>query len=291
MLFRISHATRYAYSRPVFLEPHTLRLRPKSGSSQRLLHYSLDIDPEPVVLTEAEDSEGNDVAIAWFEGTTDHLIVRVGFEVQTRRGNPFDYLPADLEQSRLPLKYPDPEQRLLQPYLASSSNKDGIVGDFAFSIAKDAGLEALPFLHALNGEIYRAVRVENRDYGDPISAEETLKSRVAACRDVAVLFVESCRQMGIAARFVSGYQEGDLDSDDHQMHAWADVYLPGGGWRGYDPTLGLAVADRHIVLAASAFPKMAAPVTGSFRGTEAKATMESEIEVLTGEAGEPKRNE
>jgi transglutaminase-like putative cysteine protease len=74
--------------------------------------------------------------------------------------------------------------------------------------------------------------------------------------------MEICRAMGLAARFVSGYQEGDVEQDNRDLHAWAEVYLPGGGWRGYDPTHGLAVSDRHVALAASSFPSYAAAVTG-----------------------------
>ncbi len=118
-----------------------------------------------------------------------------------------------------------------------------------------------------------------REYGEASTAEETLDSEVVACRDVAVLFMEPCRQLGIGARFVSGHQEGDPQAGERELHAWADVYLPGGGWRGYDPTLGLAVADRHVALAVSAFPKNAAPVTGSYRGTGATSTLETEISI------------
>jgi transglutaminase-like putative cysteine protease len=89
-----------------------------------------------------------------------------------------------------------------------------------------------------------------------------------------VLFVEACRAIGLAARFVSGYQEGDTDSTDRHLHAWAEVYVPGGGWRGYDPTQGLAVADRHITLVASPLSRYAAPISGSFQQSNgAQSTM------------------
>ena len=85
---------------------------------------------------------------------------------------------------------------------------------------------------------------------------------MGSCRDYAVLFMEVCRAMGIPARFVSGYQEGDTEQESRDLHAWAEVYLPGAGWRGYDPTLGLVVSDRHIPLAASAIPSYASAIEG-----------------------------
>ena len=93
------------------------------------------------------------------------------------------------------------------------------------------------------------------------------------------MFVAVCRAVGLAARFVSGYQEGDLESDQpNDLHAWAEVYIPGGGWRGFDPTLGLAVGDRHVAIAAAADPKQAAPVSGTLRSaSQAKTLLESKI--------------
>jgi transglutaminase-like putative cysteine protease len=91
--------------------------------------------------------------------------------------------------------------------------------------------------------------------------------------------VECCRLQGIAARFVSGYQEGDQNAGERFMHAWAEVYIPGGGWRGYDPTHGLAVADRHIAVAAAADARFAAPIEGIIRGTGATSSIEAEIKI------------
>ena len=143
------------------------------------------------------------------------------------------------------------------------------------------GTKLCPFLAVLNGRISSGYEVTVREEGDPLPAEETLKSAKAACRDLAMLFIECCRILGIATRFVSGYQQGDQVSDRRDMHAWAEVYLPGGGWRGYDPTYGLAVADRHIAVAASATPRLAGPLSGSFRGSGVTSTMETKISLET----------
>jgi transglutaminase-like putative cysteine protease len=135
---------------------------------------------------------------------------------------------------------------------------------------------------SLNQRIYDLVKVVIREDGEAYAPDETLRRREGACRDLAWLFVACCREAGLAARFVSGYQAGDPDTKDRYLHAWAEVYLPGGGWSGFDPTLGLAVADQHVVIAAAATPAGAAPVCGSFRGTGATAQMKTTISVEVG---------
>ena len=120
MHFRVRHTTRYRYSKPVFLEPHTVRLRPRCDGSQRLQRFQLRIDPEPAIFTEVLDSEGNDVAYTWFEATAEELLVDSEFEVETLRENPFDYIMLDDKANHLPLSYPAAWRDQLAPYLASS---------------------------------------------------------------------------------------------------------------------------------------------------------------------------
>src|SRR5262249_17936328 len=108
--------------------------------------------------------------------------------------------------------------------------------------------------------------------------------RQGACRDLAVLFIDACRCLGIAARFVSGYQEGYGSTAKQDLHAWAEVYLPGAGWRGYDPTHGLAVADRHGAVAAAPDPLNAAPVTATYRGDNVTSEMNTQVSVEAGAA-------
>jgi transglutaminase-like putative cysteine protease len=115
-----------------------------------------------------------------------------------------------------------------------------------------------------------------RDDGPPLDPEVTLRERTGSCRDVAVLFCAACRAAGIPARFVSGYEREAAFQEPANMHAWAEVYLAGGGWRGYDPSAGLAVSTSHVAVAAAADPRLAAPITGTYRG-EAKARMEFQI--------------
>ena len=281
MHFRVAHTTRYIYNQPVFLEPHTLRLRPRSGPAQRLARFDLRIEPKPALVAEGIDQEGDPVSYAWFEGTTDSLLVHTEFEAETLRTNAFDYLLLEKRQGRLPLRYGREEKSRLISFLRRHSEQDSATAHFASAIAEEAQNDTLRFLALLTERIYRDWQVEVRHAGDPHPPHHTFRNRQGACRDVAVLFMECCRLQGIAARFVSGYQEGDAEADERYMHAWAEVFLPGGGWRGYDPTHGLAVADQHIAVAAAADPKSAAPMEGAIRGTGAVARMEAEIKVET----------
>jgi transglutaminase-like putative cysteine protease len=124
-----------------------------------------------------------------------------------------------------------------------------------------------------------------RPDGDPQTPAETLAGRTGACRDTAMLYVEACRSLGMAARFVSGYSmHHPPEVSEHELHAWAEVYLPGGGWRGYDPSLGLAVADGHVVLAAAPDHRLAAPVSGRYRGTGVASTMRYTVELRTAQS-------
>nr|WP_277874380.1 MULTISPECIES: transglutaminase family protein [unclassified Leptolyngbya] len=121
------------------------------------------------------------------------------------------------------------------------------------------------FLWELNQQIFNTCQHIVREQGDPFPPGLTWKTKTASCRDMTVLFIEACRAMGLAARFVSGYHEGDPDWKQRHLHAWAEVYLPGAGWRGYDPTQGLAVGDRHIALVAAPNSRTTVPISGSLK--------------------------
>jgi transglutaminase-like putative cysteine protease len=285
MRFEIDHLTRYEYSRAVFLEPHTFRLRPRSDSFQRLIRYRLEVKPMPAVLSETLDAEGNAVAHAWFSDSTESLEVRVATEAETLKENPFDYLLMDQALNPLPLRYRQAEIQILAACLDSPPGEDEPVARFARSVANGVNSQLLPFLSELSRQLHEQIEVPIRELGEPMPAERTLHERRGACRDVTVLFMACCRSLGIAARFVSGYQQGGEKGGPSYMHAWAEVYIPGGGWRGYDPTHGLAIADSHIAVAASARPELAAPTSGSFRGTGVSSRMHTELAILTSARG------
>jgi len=280
MLFNVHHKSRYYYNRPVFLESQTIRLRPRNDASQQLLDYQIEITPTPDSRSEYLDAEANHAMTVWFNQLLDHLFIETRFRVETLRSNPFDFLMNEPGCAQLPAVYPADLIPALQCYQGKHAGKQ--LAAFVGEVRDAAKNDTLTFLNGLCARIYREIPCTVRPSGEPYAAEQTLMTRTGSCRDLAVLFVAACRQVGLAARFVSGYQEGDPDQDDRQLHAWAEVYLPGGGWRGYDPTHGLAVADRHIAVAASHHSGGASPVRGNFRGTGAQSRFEFELEVTTG---------
>ncbi len=289
MRYQISHTTTYTYSQPVTLYPHVIRLRPRSDSCQTLQMFSLAITPIPLQESHVVDLDGNSLIKVWFNQREpiDALTVQVVSQVETHRANPFDYL-LEPWAVKLPIDYPSSLLAQLQPYLVGGQGGgmptiDPIALQLAQEIWHQVDGNPAYFLAELNQQIYTRCKYFIRDTGDPLPAGVTWANKSGSCRDFTVLFMEVCRAIGLAARFVSGYQEGDLDSNDRHLHAWAEVYLPGAGWRGFDPTHGLAVSDRHIPLVATAFPRYAAPISGTFSqtsGAQSKMTYQLMIQGL-----------
>ena len=184
----------------------------------------------------------------------------------------------------LPFDYPSSLLRQLEPYLQSGDfTVDHSVVELAQELLMSSNSNTLDFLFALNQQIYQNCEYSIRDEGNPFPPGITWRGKKGTCRDYAVLFMEVCRAVSIATRFVSGYQEGDPEQQSRDLHAWVEVYLPGAGWRGYDPTLGIVVSDRHIPLAASAIPSYAAPVFGTVtpleQGAKINARLQAQITI------------
>ncbi|MEO6976591.1 MAG: transglutaminase family protein [Gallionella sp.] len=276
MLLKIIHRTSYHYSQPVFLEPFTVRLRPRSDASQTLRSYSITVTPNPSGISHCIELYGNNSETIWFSGLHENLLIEVHTLVETHHGNPFDFFVTDQAALTLPLEYQPQFARVLDHYLVREAGDSGLAA-FAQEMLREAKHETIPFLNLLAEQIYQRLEYMLREQGDPWTACETLKLGKGSCRDFAILFIDICRSVGIAARFVSGYCVGD-DSAGGDMHAWAEVYLPGAGWRGFDPSRGLSVNDDYIAVAAGQLSRDAAPTFGSFRG-EAVSSMDANISV------------
>ncbi len=279
MRYHIAHTTTYAYSQSVVLEPHVLRLRPRCDGAQELQAFCLEIWPQPLGIAQVLDLEGNAAVQLWFEQPTESLRLQVSSQVETHRTNPFDYL-LETWALTLPIDYPGSLLTQLQPYLTEPLGfgvTDPLVFQLAQEICHQVAGQTLAWLGSLNQHIYQTCQQQFRETGDPLPAGVTLAQKAGSCRDLAVLFTAACRCLGLAARFVSGYQAAAPDQTEQHLHAWAEVYLPGAGWRGYDPTQGLAVTDRHIALAASALPRNATPVFGTLSGREVQSTMQYDL--------------
>jgi transglutaminase-like putative cysteine protease len=276
MLYKIIHHTRYHYSQPVFLEPFTVRLRPRCDASQTLRSYRIDVTPSPSGITHCLGLYGNNTETIWFSGLHDNLLIEVHTLVETHRGNPFDFFVTDPAALILPFEYEPQLARVLGHYRVRDGNHPHLAA-FALEIMQEAGHETIPFLTLLAEEIYQRLEYMLREHGDPWTPEETLTKGKGSCRDFAMLFIDICRSVGIAARFVSGYCISDA-AEGGDMHAWAEVYLPGAGWRGFDPSRGLSVNDDYIAVAAGQLSQDAAPTFGSFRG-EAESSLDAEISI------------
>jgi transglutaminase-like putative cysteine protease len=283
--YQIHHRITYTYDRPVVLAPQTIRMRPRCDVTQKLHTFVMVIEPEPIRISEMVDLDGNSIDQVWLNNVPlTRFTVEATSEVETCRENPFNYLLEPWAVT-LPIDYPVSLNDRLQPYLKGQlSRLTGDIDPAAVQLAQDIWLKTsgnvVSFLSELNQQIYQECGYKLRETGEAMPAGVTWTTKSGSCRDYAMLFIEVCRAVGLAARFVSGYQEGDLDSDDRHLHAWAEIYLPGAGWRGYDPTHGLATANAHIALVACPTAKDTAPLSGTLKpGATAHAEMEYTLKI------------
>jgi len=275
MLIRVEHETRYRFSQPVFLEPHLLRLLPRTDAGQKVDSFSLAMEPEPAGRWEIIDASGAPALWAWFEGMTGELRIVAHSVTRTLRANPFGYLLQSGGQD-MPPRFTPGEQESLAPYLRPFEG-EASVRKLAQDLSRKAGNAPSSFLAALNEWLFSNMAVAPRREAGIQPVEQTLRKNAGACRDVAAVFMAVARLAGIPCRYVSGYQLGDGKSG-HELHAWAEAYLPGAGWHGFDPTTGLCVADAHVALCAAHSPDLTTAVTGTFRGAAA-STLEHTVRV------------
>lgn len=271
MFLKITHFTRYEYSQPVVFSPHALYLRPRETPRQRVHDFRLDIKPLPHRIP-TSDAEGNALEWAYFEDVppADALEFYADSLVETLDTNPFDFF---LKPSALtfPFAY-DPAERIsLGPCLAPPADAQRLESWLEEHLPQRPA-DTVPFLTELNLAVRRALRYGRRDEEGIQTAAETLDLGGGSCRDYAVFFIDLCRHLGLAARFVSGYLHEPPPPDvlnplPPAMHAWAEVYLPGAGWRGLDATRGIFCDDSFVPVAHSAVPSSVNPIQGTFYAT------------------------
>ncbi len=267
----INHNTHYKFDRPVNLSPHTVRLRPAPHSRTPIHSYSLKVTPQDHFINWQQDAFGNYLARLVFPEKCTELSVCVEVIADMTVINPFDFFVEDYAQ-QYPFTYPEQLKKELAPYL------EKMPGDTRFNarVAKiDRTEKAInDFLVELNQSLQQEVDYLVRLEPGVQTPEETLKKGSGSCRDSAWLLVQLLRHVGLAARFASGYlvqltaDQKSLDGpsgtekDFTDLHAWCEVYLPGAGWVGLDPTSGLFAGEGHIPLACTPHPVSAAPISG-----------------------------
>ena len=273
MFIRLTHLTRYDYSRPVSFAPHALYLRPRESSRQKLHQFALEITPaaKRVATNDASDN-GLDWAFFAPENMTERLEFRSEVMVETLDENPFDFFlrPHALT---FPFVYDDAERRVLGPCLAPRADTPAAesLREWLQREMPAPPVETVAFMMALNNAVHRALSYFPRDEPGIQSAAQTMACRGGSCRDYAAFLVELCRTLGLAARFVSGYLYEPRVSNVAglplaAMHAWAEVYLPGAGWRGVDPTRGIMCNDAFVPVAHAAIAETVNPIQGTFFG-------------------------
>jgi uncharacterized protein (DUF2126 family) len=271
----IDHQTHYRYERPVQLTPHVIRLRPAAHSRTPILHYAMDVQPAEHFINWQQDPFGNWLARLVFLEPTKELSVKVSVIAETTVLNPFDFFVEGYAET-FPFEYDKQLLKELSPYLEVKEFGDRLMA--LLTTIDRSEQKIVDFLVYINQEIWRKIRYSIRMEPGVQSCDETLEKRSGSCRDTAWLLAQILRHLGLAARFVSGYlvqltaDEKALDGpsgpeeDFTDLHAWVEVYVPGAGWIGLDPTSGLFAGEGHIPLACTPDPVSAAPITGGYQG-------------------------
>ena len=269
----LTHKTKYKFDRNVALSPHVFRLRPAAHSRTAIEAYSFKIFPENHFINWQQDPFGNFQARVVFHDKIDELSVEVEVIARLNVINPFDFFVEEYAEE-FPFKYDDLLRSELMPYLEPNESGPFLM-DFVEKNKVTKPLRIVDFLVAVNSKLAQEINYNIRMEVGVQTCEETLGQKNGSCRDSAWLLVQILRHMGLAARFVSGYLvqlTADIKSldgpsgpteDFTDLHAWTEVYVPGAGWIGLDPTSGLFAGEGHIPLCCTPHYASAAPVTGA----------------------------
>jgi uncharacterized protein (DUF2126 family) len=283
----LRHRTSYQYDRPVRLSPHTIRLRPAPHCRTPVLSYSLTLEPRKHFINWQQDPHGNYLARVVSPEATRQLVVDVELVAEMSVHNPFDFF-LEPEAETFPFSYDAGLGKELAPYLERLPAGPKL-GAFLDTV-DGRSQRTVDFLVALNRRLAQDVTYIIRLEPGVQAPEETLSLGSGSCRDSAWLLVQALRHLGLAARFVSGYLiqltpdvkalDGPVgaSADFTDLHAWAEVYLPGAGWIGLDATSGLMAGEGHIPLAATPNPQSAAPVSGAVDKCEVTFSHEMRVQ-------------
>ncbi|CAN0589598.1 unnamed protein product, partial [Ectocarpus sp. 12 AP-2014] len=273
----IYHLTHYKYDRPVTLGPQSIRLRPAPHSRTRVISHSLSVSPVGHFVNHQQDPYGNWLARFVFPEPVREFKIEVDLVADMSVYNPFDFFVEDTAKE-FPFVYDDD----IAPDLSIYLHRDPVgplLEAFLASVSRDP-MVTIDFLVGLNMRLANEINYEIRMEPGVQSAETTLGRAAGSCRDSSWLLAQVLRNLGLAARFVSGYLiqlKPDLialdgpagtDKDFTDLHAWVEVYLPGAGWVGLDPTSGLLAGESHIPLAATPHYRHAAPISGAASAAE-----------------------
>lgn len=282
----LRHVTEYRYDRRVSLGPQIIRLRPAPHSRTRILAYSLRVTPAKHFINWQQDPQSNYLARLVFPEKTAELRIEVDLVAEMAVFNPFDFFLEEYAE-HFPFEYTAEEQRELAPYRVTAPLTPRFAG-YLEGISRDK-VRTIDFLVNLNQRLSQDVKYLIRLEPGVQTPEQTLEKASGSCRDSAWLLAQLLRHCGLATRFVSGYliqlvaDVKSLDgpsgppADFTDLHAWCEVYLPGAGWIGLDPTSGLLAGEGHIPLACTPEPSAAAPVSGAVDECEVEFSHEMSV--------------
>ncbi len=282
----LHHKTVYRYDRLVSLSPQVIRLRPAPHCRTPIVSYAFKIEPSGHFINWQQDPQSNYLARVVFPEKVHEFSIEVGLVAEMAIINPFDFFLEDYAQ-QFPFEYADSQRKELAPYREAQTAGPRL--DRYLASINLAPTRTIDFLVGLNQRLQGEIRYEIRMEPGVQTCEQTLTRAAGSCRDTAWLLVQICRRLGLAARFVSGYLiqlkpdvkplDGPVGpvSDFTDLHAWAEVYLPGAGWVGLDATSGLLAGEGHIPLAAAPEPYSAAAVTGGVEACQVEFVNEMSV--------------
>ena len=271
----IYHLTHYKYDNPVQLGPQVIRLKPAAHSRTKVLSHSLKVTPENHFVNLQQDPYGNYLARFVFPDPVTEFKIEVDLVADMTVYNPFDFFTEEVAV-KWPFEYPEDLRDDLKIYMTPEPSSPALDA-FMATIDKTPGQGTIDMVVGLNARLQHDVGYVIRMEPGVQTPEETLTSARGSCRDSSWLLVQILRRLGFAARFVSGYLiqlapdlkaldgPSGTEVDFTDLHAWTEVYIPGAGWIGLDPTSGLLTGESHIPLAATPHYKNAAPITGAYR--------------------------
>jgi len=277
----IRYETEYSYDEAVGFSPHDVRLFPKAGRFLRVRNLDFSTRPEATIRF-SQDVFDNTVAACYFPERSPRLHLQLKMELELEERDPFHFLLENYAVD-LPFVYEELLQPVLEPYRTRQSVGELKIGAWSPPNEKEPR-ETVSALVELNQTIHECIGYERREEGGARNPMETLQAGRGACRDVAVLLAELLRDMGLAARLVSGYLR---ESDSQQrraegsLHAWTEVFLPGAGWVGLDATNGIFCNHNFIPAAVGLTPADITPISGAyFHKTQVPARMRSRLELF-----------
>jgi transglutaminase-like putative cysteine protease len=274
----IHHRTTYHYAEKVSFGPHQLLFRPRENHCIALEKSALHISP-PHRLRWIRDLYENNIGFLDLTEPAKELLIEWECWVDICEDNPFDFIISP-KAAEYPFVYEHEVRSELLPLSVNIYYRDvdriRAWLDPFWHPGKRVG--TLDLLQTLNGHIYRTIRYQRREQKGVQSPAETLETNSGSCRDLATLFIEAARFLGLASRFVSGYMYSPNITGRMSMHGWAEVYLPGAGWIGFDPSWGILAASQYVPVAVTRHPEHAPPISGSYFGFQ-KTFLKSEVDL------------